>query len=601
MIDDLIHFYQRELDYLGDSAAAFAAANPVVAGRLNLSRDKIEDPHVERLIQSVAFLNARLRHKIDDEFADLSDALIETLYPHLIAPLPSFMVAQFEPSPDLVAPMAVPRGTPIDAQTIDGAPCRYETAAATQIHPLRLTSVTMAGDPYPRPGGAPLGTTGVLHVEIEGLTPEVDIAKLGLDRLRFFIRGDSRKAQILAEQLGANLLGIAVAATPDDPNALLLPPDALRNLGFEAEGLLLPQRDHGQRPFAILQEFFAYPRKHLFFELNGMLARTASLRGGKLHLFFLLDRLSPELERILNSDDLALHAVPLINLFEADREPVRLDQTATEYRVSPGIEREQALEVHSVTALELIAADGTRETIAPLYDVTQGGQPDALFYATQRRENLGPDGGTDLFVSIADRAGRLLDDPDAKALPVALAFNRSLPQFELQGAGPRLESVETINGLAAVHALGAPTPTRRPRRRAALWQLVSQLSLNHLSFSGGRSGATALQTVLELYDVEKSRESRTLRNRLIEVNASADVARTRVAGHQLLCSGTAVQLTIKDERLAGNGSYLLCAAIERFLALSASINSFVRVSARLDHDSQPWKVWAPRVGERELL
>src|SRR5215468_8636976 len=100
MIDDLIQYYQRELAFLRDSAGAFADAHPKIASRLGLTREAVEDPHIGRLIEAVAFMNARLRHKIDDEFPELSDTLLLTLYPHLIQPVPSFFVARLEPSPD---------------------------------------------------------------------------------------------------------------------------------------------------------------------------------------------------------------------------------------------------------------------------------------------------------------------------------------------------------------------------------------------------------------------------------------------------------------------------------------------------------------------
>ena len=602
MIDDLIPFYQRELNFLRESAAGFAQAHPKIASRLELAKEPIGDPHVGRVIEAVAFMNARLRHKLEDEFSEVSDALLETLYPHLIAPVPSFMVGCFEPSPDLATPMTIPRGTAVEAQTLAVPPCRYQTAADLCLLPLRLTGATMASDPYPRPAGAPRGTKGVLQLELAGITNEVDLRKIETDRLRFYLRGDPRKAHILVEQFGANLLGIAVARDADDESPAMLPPDALRNIGLDEGGLLLPQRDYGLWPYAILQEFFAYPQKHLFFEVSGLRQRTRTLSGNALSLFFFFDRLSPELERVIGTDDIAIHAVPMINLFEAEREPVRLDQTLSEYRLSPGIEVEHLLEIHSVTAMELIAADGTRETIPPLYDVEHVNRPGALFYATQRRTSFGAGGGDDLFVSVADREGRLMNDPDAKALPTVLAFNRNLPPFTPGGAGPKLETAETINGVVAVQALTAPTPPRRPRRRReAIWKLISQLSLNHLSYSSGPAGAAALREILGLYDLADSRESIALRERLGAVTSAPDVARTRVAGHQLLCAGTAIELMIHDQRLAGNGSFALCAVIERFLALTASLNSFVRVSARLEHDSQSWKTWQPRAGDRDLV
>ena len=78
MADDLLPLYERELTFLRQHAAEFAAKYPKIASRLLLEADKCEDPHVERLIEGFAFLTARIQHKIEDEFPEITDALLRT-------------------------------------------------------------------------------------------------------------------------------------------------------------------------------------------------------------------------------------------------------------------------------------------------------------------------------------------------------------------------------------------------------------------------------------------------------------------------------------------------------------------------------------------
>jgi type VI secretion system protein ImpG len=54
--DALLTYYERELSHLRHLGQEFGQAYPKVAGRLLLEAGKCEDPHVERLIQAVAFL-----------------------------------------------------------------------------------------------------------------------------------------------------------------------------------------------------------------------------------------------------------------------------------------------------------------------------------------------------------------------------------------------------------------------------------------------------------------------------------------------------------------------------------------------------------------
>ena len=98
MVDELLPYYDRELSYLRRLAAEFAQAHPEAAGQLRISPDTIEDPHVARLMEATAFLNARIRRKIDDDFPELTDAILGVLYPHYLAPIPSMAIVRFDSS-----------------------------------------------------------------------------------------------------------------------------------------------------------------------------------------------------------------------------------------------------------------------------------------------------------------------------------------------------------------------------------------------------------------------------------------------------------------------------------------------------------------------
>src|SRR5215218_8060897 len=100
MRDDLLYYYERELAFLRRMGAEFAERYPRVAGRLQLEPSKCEDPHVERLIEAFAFLAARVHLKIDDDFPEVSEALLGVLYPHYVRPLPSMTIAELELDPE---------------------------------------------------------------------------------------------------------------------------------------------------------------------------------------------------------------------------------------------------------------------------------------------------------------------------------------------------------------------------------------------------------------------------------------------------------------------------------------------------------------------
>jgi type VI secretion system protein ImpG len=108
MGDELLPYYNRELSYIRREAADFARDHPKIAKRLRISPDAIEDPHVTRLIEAYAYLNARIRYKLDDDYPELTDALMGVLYPHYLAPIPSTAVVQLRAAADLTSPYLLP-------------------------------------------------------------------------------------------------------------------------------------------------------------------------------------------------------------------------------------------------------------------------------------------------------------------------------------------------------------------------------------------------------------------------------------------------------------------------------------------------------------
>src|SRR5689334_19366715 len=104
MFDELHAYYDRELGYIRKLAGEFAEQHPKIAGRLRLSGEATDDPHVERLLQGFAFIAARIHRKLDDDFPELTQGLLEVLYPHYLAPIP-----QWRSSNSQVGPTSSPR------------------------------------------------------------------------------------------------------------------------------------------------------------------------------------------------------------------------------------------------------------------------------------------------------------------------------------------------------------------------------------------------------------------------------------------------------------------------------------------------------------
>ena len=111
----------------------------------------------------------------------------------------------------------MPKGTIVTTEPVNGEACRYRLCWDTTLLPMRIAAAAMGGLPLDAPALGLAQAKGVLRLSLAATNPDVELATIGLDTLRLFIRADARRAQILIEQLGVNLLGIGVGTGPEDP------------------------------------------------------------------------------------------------------------------------------------------------------------------------------------------------------------------------------------------------------------------------------------------------------------------------------------------------------------------------------------------------
>jgi type VI secretion system protein ImpG len=604
MADDLLTYYERELSFMRQMGAEFAAKYPKIASRLVLEADKSEDPHVERLIQAFAYLAARIHHKIDDEFPEITDALLGVLYPHYLAPIPSMSIVQFVLDSDqgkLTSGYRIEKGATLYSQSVNGTACRFRTCYPVTLWPVEVVSAQF-NEPD-RESRHP-EAMAVIRLQLRCLGG-VTLAALGLDRLRFFLHGESQLVYALYELLLNNTCQVQLRPTDKSSTQkpILLSPGCLRAVGFGPDEGLLPYTPRSFLGYRLLEEYFAFPEKFLFFDVCELDRAGRAGFGEGMELCIGLNR-PPRLEQPITAGTFRLGCTPIVNLFEQIAEPIRLNHAQTEYRVIPDVRRQTATEVHTIDAVTSSSPHIREPTpILPFYSFKHASEHErsqAFWHATRRPSQKKGDEGTEVYLSLVDRNFEPTL-PAADTLTVhATCTNRDLPgklpfggergDFELEGAAP----------LSRIRCLRKPTETARPPlRRGAQWRLISHLSLNYLSICEG--GREALQEILKLYD---SSDSAVIRQ---QITGITNVTSRRVVGRPAsmpwngFCRGTEVTIQFDEEKYVGSGVFLFASVLEKFLGLYASLNSFVQFVATTQQREEPLKRWPPRAGEQLLL
>src|SRR5687768_15676681 len=169
MRDELLHYYERELTFLRRMGAEFAQRYPKVAGRLQLEPTKCEDPHVERLLEGVAFLAARVHLKLDDDFPEISEALLDVVYPHYVRPIPSMSLVEFQLDPEqgkLTTGLRIPRDTVLYSRPVGGKPCRFRTCQDTTLWPVTVAAAQWTSPERLKPGVRAPDAVAALRIEL---------------------------------------------------------------------------------------------------------------------------------------------------------------------------------------------------------------------------------------------------------------------------------------------------------------------------------------------------------------------------------------------------------------------------------------------------
>jgi type VI secretion system protein ImpG len=607
MADELLTYYQQELAFMRQMGAEFAAQYPKIAGRLLLDPNRCEDPHVERLIQGFAFLAARIRNKLDDDFPELTDALLQVLYPHYLAPIPSFSIVQFSIDPDqgkLTGGHKINRGELVLSRSVSGTPCQFRTCYPMTLWPLEVAAARFDAPDRMNP---PAGAAVALRLELRCLGG-IQFSELQLESLRFFLNAEGPLAFGLYEMLSRNVCGLEVRSAGGEkvPLRVRLPARCIRMVGFDADEGLLPYTARSFVGYRLLQEYFAYPEKFLFVDVCELKPAMGMGLGDKVELVIFLNRL-PRIEQAVSAETFRLGCTPIINLFGQIAEPIRLDRSQTEYRVIPDVRRQNSTEIYSIESVTSVTPYQSEPVVfQPFYSfkhTAERERQEAFWYMTRRPSPRKGDEGTDVYLSLVDLNYRPTI-PSVETLTLhTTCTNRDLPGKLPFGrdSGPRGDfQLDRPAPVSGIHCLRKPTDSARvPLRRSAHWRLLSHLSLNYLSICEG--GREALQEILQLYDFWGTTAIQQQITGITDVRSRRVVARPPSMGWNGFCRGIETTIEFDEEKYVGSGVFLFASVLERFLGLYSSLNSFSQLVAVSKQREEPLKRWPPRAGDQILL
>ena len=616
----LLRFYNDELAYLREDARAFGEEHEAVAGRLGLKTPTDPDPYVERLLEGVAYLGARVQLKIADQYPEFTQHLLHAIQPHYLAPTPSMCIAGFEPKdgdPILVKGHPVPRGTPLTAIASDqgGATVEFRTAHDVTLWPLRITQaeyLPSRAAVAPFAAAADVRAEAGLRLRFEA-TGGADLPQVLPETLPLYLAGsEAVPGELYRQIIGETAAVIARSADAAGQTGWIKLPQP-GQVGFADDEALLPAELRSFRGYRLLTEYFACPERFQFVDLRG-LERCFRVSPKACDVVLLFTRSASALHTALDPSNFRLFATPAINLFEKQLGRVRVSRFEHEHHVVPDRARPLDFEVFRILDVQAYAANNVEaRTVAPLYapGALLYDWNEALFYTTQLRprrlstreqrlRRRGEYTGTETWVALtAPGTPARLDDVDELAVR-ALVTNRELPELlTFRGAHHF-----TVSGVPAraVTVLRAPTKPQTPMGMGdAAWRVIGHLTPNYTTLAPETSSdPQVLRDHLALYGRPDDAASRRQVDGVTAIRSERIARRVPGMDRMSIARGHRIRVTLNDAAFDKGRMFLFSAVLERFLAEFASVNSFTEMLVSSGNEGE-FQRWPLRIGRRPTI
>ncbi|MGQ9695131.1 MAG: type VI secretion system baseplate subunit TssF [Thermodesulfobacteriota bacterium] len=573
-------YFQEELANLKELGAEFAKAHPSLAPMLS---GPSADPDVERLLEGVAFLIALLRQKLDDEFPELINEVMQIIWPHYLKPLPSTTLIAFTPKSILKQSLIIPQGIQIASVPIEGTSCIFQTAYEVEIHPLQILDIS-----FVQPAGKPPAIKILL--ELSGLK----LSAWQPQKLRFFIAGEYAAAADLYFLLRRHLQQITFRPL-EKGNICQLPPTSLRPVGFSLAEGLIPYPTHAFPGYRVLQEYFICPEKFLFLDLVDWDRWQNRGEGNRFEINFEFGEL-PFLPARPKKDNFFLFVTPAINIFPYEADPILLDHRLTHYLIKPAGFHPEHYQVYAVEKVTGFVQGTAEERIyAPFELFNPDPQSRPAYHVSIKQSPI--NNGLDFYLSVAYPPGSGL--PSAETLSIQLlCTNGSLP--ENLRVGDIVRPTNNTPEYVDFRNISPPTPSIFPPLGTnLLWRLLAHLSLNYLSLARVEN----LRALLELYLFPETRErAATLANkrRIAGIQSLEAVPSDRLVSGVLM-RGQEIKLKMRQDHFASPGDlYLFGCILDHFLGGYASLNTYIRLSMQEILKGDLYQ-WPARIGDHPLI
>lgn len=609
MKDSLLKYYQEELAYLREQGQAFAKSYPKIGSRLRLGSGVTEDPFVGRLLESFAFLTARVQHKIDAQKSTITQSLLNVLYPNFLSPIPSLSTIQLTPDIKLDEVVSVDKNKTLVAQTVDGKECQFMTCYQVDVLPLTISQTKYRRNINNGMINSNAKSKSVLSFKLDVFDNVQDIKSLNLEALQIYLNLPKQNAFLLQGNIFSHVTEIQIQALDKPELSIDYPKNEISWVGFDEAESLLPSKSSCDNSFRLLTELFIYSKKFLYLNFNHLIdyIPAQSSKGINIKIFF--DNYDDELETAINESSLLLGCTPIVNLFNAQSIPINLDHRNSDYHIVPDANYEVTeVEVYQVDKLNIVT-DEANLVCRPFfgYKYFDDVEVNCLEWYHHRKtcEEVGVHyaPGTESFINVGgENYVSILTDKTTLTADL-LCTNRDMAtQLPFGGDNPKfILKDDNLNEMLAIKCLAEVTPPiYRSQKHIHDVDLIALVTLGQVILTDDKETKDHIKSILSLCFFDKDIESNTLDKGILDIQVKSLVRRHPTNLKIGFCHGVSVTLQIDQQYFPENNEMLFSKVLHQYLSRISSINSFVELVLKNKHKEEICK-WSAMTGQNHSL
>jgi len=569
-------YFDDELRYLNEKGQEFAKEFPEKASQLNMYSLGDRDPYIERLFEGFAFLTSRVQQRLDNDFPEVAENLLELIAPEYLRPVPSLCMLEMSTRNGLLEKsLTLPKGARVSSNPVGKSltPCQFQTSKSVDIFPMALKSASPITD---MENGKGIKLTFQLE-------KGVDISSITTNSLCMYVYGDKAQAWSLINAITSSKSKVLVEINDVLQSQTMIKTPVFYQGGFSPEEELLPGNKSSLGYEGFIHELFSFDEKFRFIEIDSV----DFLKNAQNVSKFSISIFSEFFNKIHISDYdgvFRLFVTPLVNLFTLQANPINLDLKSFEYEITT----EKNRDIYSVDEVVGIEKNtGKRSSYRPYTDSLNSNQIPYIFRRHQNKQNTY--GGV-ISVDLPDSIAHIREEYLSISLQVT---DGNLPRHEVPINGISIVSGDFPRYIMVTNITRPSSTLYPPDKKDHLWYVLNHLNTNMTSLCQGDN----LKKILELYIWTPNSPYKKLIDSLISVSSES----ASFIINNAYTRGVEVHIKFKDSFFENEGEAQLFGKVMlHFLTRYVSINYLVSLRF-VSESTEKDLYWKPLEGQCQAL